>query len=119
MQTTLRGIFLTSESPERTAKFYREVAGLELEQIGTGTGYSYWRIDRGGLQLAIHGAREFSGYTFPANADSNLSHLYFQIVDQVAFLGHLRKLGLKPFAVDDVVVTVQDPDGRKVLFGTA
>ena len=31
----------------------------------------------------------------------------------------LEQLGIEPYSVDDVVVTVTDPDGRKVLFGTA
>ena len=31
----------------------------------------------------------------------------------------LRDTEVEPYSVDDVVVTVTDPDGRKVLFGTA
>lgn len=117
-QPILRGIFLTSETPAKAAQFYREVAGLELERVGDES-YSYWKTDKGGIQLAIHGAREFSDYTSPANSNSNLTHLYFKIDNQAAFLGHLEELGTKPYAVDDVVVTVEDPDGRKVMFGTA
>ena len=116
--STLRGIFLTSEDPAKTAQFYSEVAGLELEQVG-GKANSYWKIDKGGIQLAIHSAKEFSAYTFPANSNSNLSHLYFKIDKQAAFTAHLEDLGIKPYAVDDVVVTVEDPDGRKVMFGIA
>jgi hypothetical protein len=51
--------------------------------------------------------------------NSSLTHLYFSIEDQVRFLAHLESLGLAPHAADQVVVTVVDPDGRKVLFGTA
>lgn len=115
----LRGIFLTSEHPHRTANFYRDVAGLSLEEIGGGSGYSYWKIDDGQIQLAIHGAKEFAAYTFPPNPGSNLTHLFFKTVDQAAFLSQLRVHGVEPCAVDDVVVTVEDPDGRKVMFGTA
>lgn len=117
-QPTLRGIFLTSESPAKTAKFYCEVAGLELDQVGDGA-YIYWKIDKGGIQLAIHDAKEFSDYSFPASSNSNVSHLYFKIDNQATFLGRLERLGVKPYSVDDVVVTVEDPDGRKVMFGTA
>jgi len=44
----LRGVFLTSEQPADTARFYREVAGLPMEQVGESGGYVYWRLDDGG-----------------------------------------------------------------------
>lgn len=119
METTLRGIFLTSGNPEATAEFYRRVALLPLETVGTQGEYVYWRLDRNGMQLAIHDARAFAAYSYPPVAGSNLTHLYFQIEDQRAFLAHLENLGVPPASVDDVVVTVVDPDGRWVLFGTA
>jgi C4-dicarboxylate-specific signal transduction histidine kinase len=78
MSPALRGIFLTSKEPELTAKFYRDVAGLELEQIGDSEEYVYWKVDKAGLQA----------------------------------------LRITPYATDDDVVTVADPDGRKVMFGT-
>jgi hypothetical protein len=34
-------------------------------------------------------------------------------------LAHLEAVGTKAYATDDVVVTVVDPDGRRVMFGTA
>ena len=118
MQTALRGIFLTCADPTKTAKFYREIAGLELEHLGNATG-GYWKVDRNGMQLAIHGASAFADYADPPDRGSNLSHLYFKIEDQAAFLGHLEHCRVKPYSTDDVVVTVEDPDGRKVMFGTA
>lgn len=119
MKPLLRGIFLTSDIPEATATFYRDVAGLELEQVGSAEGYVYWKLDHGGLQLAIHDARRFAEYAHPARPDSNLTHVYFRIEDQERFLEHLRCLGVTPYAIDDVVITLADPDGRKVMFGTA
>ena len=119
MNPVLRGIFLTSADPATTAKFYRDVAKLALEQVGDAATYVYWKVDRGGTQFAIHDARQFATYTHPARAESNLTHLYFKIEDQSHFLAHLRSLGMEPYASDDVVITVEDPDGRKVLFGTA
>lgn len=116
---SLRGIFLTSPKPEVAAKFYRDVAGMELEQIGNTDSYVYWKIDKDGLQLAIHDSAKFSEYTHPVIPESNLTHLYFKIDNQKDFLDHLRNLNLTPFAKDDVVITVEDPDGRKVMFGTA
>lgn len=71
------------------------------------------------MQLAIHDAEAFAAYAHPPNPASNLTHLYFKIDDRTAFLAHLNGLGITPHAVDDVVVTVADPDGRKVMFGTA
>jgi len=115
--TMLRGIFLTSADPAATARFYRDVAGLDLEEIGDG--YRYWKLDRDGMQLAIHDAEAFADYAHPPLAGSNLTHLYFKIDDQAAFIARLQGLGVTPFAVDAVVVTLTDPDGRKVMFGTA
>ena len=58
MKTIFRGVFLTSENPALTVRFYQ-------------------------------------------------------------LLAHLASLGVAPCSTDDVVVTVVDPDGRKVMFGTA
>lgn len=118
MAGALRGIFLTSDNPAVTARFYVEVAGLSLEAVEANS-YRYWKLDEGGLQMAIHDAAAFADYAHPPVAGSNLTHLYFKIHDQAAFLAHLDGLGIVPHAVDEVVVTVVDPDGRKVMFGTA
>lgn len=119
MQTIFRGIFLTSPNPAGTAEFYRSVAGLPLEQAGAEGGYIYWRLDRAGVQLAIHSAEAFASYAHPPLPGSNLTHLYFKIDDRETFLARLKELAIEPFTLDDVVVTVEDPDGRKVMFGTA
>ena len=117
--TRLRSVFLTSENPEAAACFYEQVTQLPVEKVGAEGGYVYWRLDRDGMQLAIHDAKAFADYAHPALPNSNLTHLYFSIEDQPRFLAHLESLGLAPYARDDIVVTVVDPDGRKVLFGTA
>ena len=61
----------------------------------------------------------FSDYSHPPLASSNLTHLYFKIADRVEFLSRIEAAGVALHAVDDVVITVVDPDGRKVMFGTA
>ena len=114
-----RGIFLTSEHPQATAQFYRDVAGLVLEQIGNPAEYVYWKTDMDGVQLAIHDAHKFASYTSPAIPESNVTHLYFKIASQEQFLHHLEKLAVKPYVTDEIVITVMDPDGRKVMFGMA
>jgi hypothetical protein len=119
MQPLLRGIFLTSDHPAATAAFYREVARLPVEKVGKEPDYVYWKYDSHGMQLAIHDARQFAVYTNPPVTDSNVTHLYFKIASQEQFLAHLESQGITPFSADDVVVTVIDPDGRKVMFGTA
>jgi catechol 2,3-dioxygenase-like lactoylglutathione lyase family enzyme len=118
MSTVFRGVFLTSDAPEATAEFYRDIAGLDLEAVTEGD-YTYWRVDRDGVQLAIHDAEAFADYAHPPEPDSNLTHLYFRIDDRDAFLARLRGRSAEVVAVDDVVVTVRDPDGRKVMFGVA
>jgi len=119
MESALRGVFLTSDEPHQTARFYMEVAGLPLEAVGSADEHVFWRVDRDELQLAIHDAKAFADYAHPVVPGSNLTHLYFKINDQPAFLAHIEALGLVPIAVDEVVVTVRDPDGRIVMFGTA
>ena len=119
METTFRGVFLTSDNPEATARFYEQVASLPLETVGAKDRYVYWRLDCHGMQLAIHDAKAFAAYAYPPLTGSNLTHLYFTIEDQRAFLAHLNSLGVSPWLVDAVVITVVDPDGRKVMFGTA
>jgi len=114
----LRGIFLTSQDPQRTASFYQNLALLKLVQVGHGEG-AYWKSDEGGVQFAIHNATKFSAYSDPPLPGSNLTHLYFNIIDQQQFLERLQAANLAPYDTDDVVVTVMDPDGRKVMFGTA
>jgi hypothetical protein len=79
----------------------------------------YWKHDRNGMQLAIHDAEAFAEYSRLPHRDSNVTHLYFKIEDQTAFLSHLQQCNVAPSATDDVVVTVVDPDGRHVMFGTA
>jgi hypothetical protein len=118
VKSVLRGIFLTSEYPAVTATFYRDVAGLRLEQAGEDAKHGYWKMDDAGVQFAIHDAKKFAGYTHPANPQSNVTHLYFKIENQAEFLEHLKDLNIRPYATDDIVVTVIDPDGRKVMFGT-
>ena len=118
MTIILTGIFLTSENPEAVARFYREVACLPIEEIRHES-YVYWKADQNGLHIAIHDAGKFSNYTYPANTQSNLTHLYFKIANSEEFLSHLEKMNIKPYCQDEVVITVLDPDGRKVMFGIA
>ena len=92
---------------------------MPLELVGDPAAYAYWKVGRDGVQLAIHDARLFSTYTYPSRADSNVTHLYFKIQSMPQFLEHLEHSGITPAATDDVVVTVADPDGRMVMFGTA
>ena len=114
-----RGVFLTSEQPDVTARFYRDVARVAIEEVDSAGTYRYWKYDDGQIQIAIHDARAFADYAFPPRTDSNVTHMYFHIADHAAFLEQLRMQHIEPKAVDPVVITLVDPDGRIVLFGTA
>lgn len=118
MESTFRGVFLTCTDTEATAAFYRDVAGVGLESAGSEE-YTYYVIDVEGIQIALHDAQAFAEYSHPPVPGSNLTHLYFRIPNQQAFLDHLKATGTPLVDVDDVVITVEDPDGRKVMFGTA
>ena len=63
------------------------------------------------------GERKFAECAHPNSSDSNLTHIYFKIGNQKSFVEHFRRLAVAPYATDDVVVTLTDPDGRKVMFG--
>lgn len=118
MESTFRGVFLTCTDAEATAAFYRDLAGLSLETAGNDD-YTYFVFEVDGVQIAFHGAEAFADYAFPPLPESNLTHLYFRIPDQQEFLERVQHLGAPLIEVDEVVVTVEDPDGRKVMFGTA
>lgn len=118
MTARFRGVFLTCQDSVKTAAFYRDLAGVPLEEAGDDE-YTYYRLEVDGIQIALHDAHAFADYSFPPNSESNLTHMYFRIEDQQAFLKDVRSVGAPLIDVDDVVVTVQDPDGRKVMFGTA
>lgn len=96
MEPTFRGVFLTSEHPEATARFYEDVALLPLEAVGMKGEYIYWRLERNGVQLAIHDAKAFATYTYPPLSGSNLTHLYFKIEDQRMFRAHSTGLAFRP-----------------------
>ncbi|MDN6528123.1 MAG: VOC family protein, partial [Brevibacterium sp.] len=103
---------------EATAEFYRDVAGVPVAPVGSDD-YTSWMLDLNGVQIALHDAKAFADYSFPPNPESNLTHLYFRIPDLQAFLNHVQDVSAPLIDVDDVVATVEDPDGRKVMFGTA
>ena len=119
MRPFIRGVFLTSQNPADTARFYHEVAGLEVSACGNEGQSIYWKVETNGIQLAIHDAEAFAAYSHPSRPESNVTHLYFKIDDQPQFLAHLKTVGITPSALDEVVITIVDPDGRMVMFGTA
>ena len=110
---------MTSQNPSDTARFYQEVAGLQVAACGNEGQYTYWKVETNGIQFAIHDAESFATYSHPSRPESNVTHLYFKIDDQPQFLAHLKAVGISPSEVDEVVVTIVDPDGRMVMFGTA
>lgn len=118
MQSQFRGVFLTCKDAEATADFYRDVAGVSLVTSGSDE-YTYWTLDVDGIQIALHEASAFAEINLPTDPESELTHLYFRIPDLEEFLSHVKSVGAALIDVDDVVATVEDPDGRKVMFGTA
>ena len=98
MESTFRGVFLTCTDAEATAAFYRKIAGLPLTTEGDEE-YSYFVVEAGGVQLALHSAEAFADYAFPPVAESNLTHLYFRIPDQAEFLERIKNAGTPLVAV--------------------
>jgi hypothetical protein len=111
--------FLNGRRPGSNCTVLCRGCALKLEQVGEDGGYRYWKLDDGDFQIAIHDAKSFSAYTYPAFNESNVTHLYFNIESQAAFINRLNGMSIEPYTANDVVITVVDPDGRKVTFATA
>lgn len=112
-----RSVVLTSANPEYASLFYQFVVGLEFEAVHSHCERVAWTTECGGVEFTIHHADALPSYASPPFRRSNLTHLYFKLADRGAFLERLERLGICPVLVDEHWITVEDPDGRLVIFG--
>lgn len=118
---SLSAILLTSANPSVTARWYEKTLGIEFQKEAH-EGPTHWACETGGMHFAIHNAKSFAKYCHPIRK-ANATHLFFTISEIDRFLSKVKKMKLKPaLPIEEVgrskMVTLRDPDGRMVIFGT-
>jgi catechol 2,3-dioxygenase-like lactoylglutathione lyase family enzyme len=128
-----KSIVLTSDTPDATAAFYREVAGLPLEEERHRGTVRHWACQVGSLHFAIHERKTFwlsatptgegkgEATSAPAPGDS-VTVVSFTTDDLNGVLERLASRGVEVAARTKIgpmsFVAVRDPDGRHLCFGT-
>jgi predicted enzyme related to lactoylglutathione lyase len=116
-----KSIVLTSDTPDVTAAFYRNVVGLPLEEERHRGTTRHWACQVGSLHFAIHERKSFWLPTL-SSADSPAIVVSFTTDDLDAVLASLSSGGVEVVARTNIgpmsFVAVRDPDGRHICFGT-
>jgi catechol 2,3-dioxygenase-like lactoylglutathione lyase family enzyme len=116
----LKSVVWTSNDPEATAKFYREVLNVPLELERHRGVAEHWAAQVGDLHFAVHNTKGF--WLGEGTGAGSGTYVSFTIDDIPAFLHHLAKHGVKVEAQNTIgpmkFVAIRDPDGRLVGCGT-
>lgn len=118
--TALKSVVLTTDTPEATAAFYREVLGLPLEiERHRGTD-DHFACQVGAQHFAIHPRASFWLATTPAGDAATI--VTFDVPDLEGLAARLERLGVPIVARHRVgpmqFIALRDPDGRHVCAGT-
>ncbi len=108
-------VLLLSGDPGRTAAFYRDVIGLDLQAEEHDSRHPHYACRTGSVYFTI----QFSG-DFPAPPPAmgrDSLQLCFSVPDLTAFLEHLHRRGVAPLHPPQpfehtTFLTLRDPDGR-------
>lgn len=117
MTIRINALILWSETPERSAAFYR-LLGLPLENEDHGDGHVHQACDFQGVHLAVYGAPP--GTRAPARRAAGAAMVGFAVPDISAVVEKLKAAGeyrelVAPQQMDWGLRTVlEDPDGRSV-----
>jgi catechol 2,3-dioxygenase-like lactoylglutathione lyase family enzyme len=118
----LKSVVLTSQRPDMTAAFYRDVLTMPFVREEHPGASVHWACHFGGLQFAIH-HHESLGLSMSSGAGDGDIFLTFTIDDLDTFLTHLTAMDVEVIdrrAIGPMrFVTFHDPDGRRVSCGTA
>jgi catechol 2,3-dioxygenase-like lactoylglutathione lyase family enzyme len=116
----LKSVVLTSERPDVTAVFYRDVLNMPFVREEHPGAPTHWACQFGGLQFAIH---HHESLGLSASSGDGGTFLTFTIDDLDTFLAHLDAMSVEVIdrrAIGPMrFVTFHDPDGRRVSCGTA
>jgi catechol 2,3-dioxygenase-like lactoylglutathione lyase family enzyme len=117
----MKSVVLTSDAPDTTAAFYRDILGLPLETEQHRGTVRHWACQLGSIHFAIHDRKGFWLEWAPVEGPPP-TVVSFTIVDLDAFLDHLRAQGAPVVARNRIgpmeFVALRDPDGRTVCCGT-
>jgi catechol 2,3-dioxygenase-like lactoylglutathione lyase family enzyme len=118
----LKSVVFTSNKPDETARFYREVLSVPLEKEDHRGAKEHWACAFDGLHFAVHHADGFWLGDLPKDSRGERTYLAFTIEDLAAFLEHLKRQNVpveSEFEIGPMkFVTIRDPDGRPVSCGT-
>ena len=122
---------MTSKAPDVTAAFYRNVLGVPLEEEQHKNTARHFAGKFGGVHVAVlprEGFWQGPGHPEvalqPSAAEDSAPGLLvsFTIEDLDAFLAHLARHDVEVVGLRDMgptkIVTIRDPDGRRVGCGT-
>jgi catechol 2,3-dioxygenase-like lactoylglutathione lyase family enzyme len=116
-----KSIVLTSDTPDATAAFYRDVVGLPLEEERHRGTARHWACQVGSLHFAIHERQTFWLPTL-ATSDAPGTVVSFTTDNLDAVLERLASRSVEVVARTKIgpmsLVAVRDPDGRHLCFGT-
>ncbi len=118
----LKSVVLTSDSPERTAEFYREVLDIPLELEQHRGTQRHWACQLGSFHFAIHDRKGFWLETAAQHRDPPGTIVSFTVDDLDRLLARLTERGVEVIARSEIgpmsFVALRDPDGRHVCCGT-
>jgi catechol 2,3-dioxygenase-like lactoylglutathione lyase family enzyme len=115
-----KSIVLTSQNPDKTAAFYRDLFGIPLEEEQHRGTDRHFACRVGDLHFAIH-PRE--GFWLPTSSAAEAGTIVsFNVEDLDALVSHLAARGVEITARNTIgpmsFIAVRDPDGRHVCCGT-
>jgi catechol 2,3-dioxygenase-like lactoylglutathione lyase family enzyme len=108
-------VLLLCQDSDRTAAFYRDVLGLDLQEEEHDGRRKHYACRLGPLYFTIQHAGDYVGTQTGPGPDS--LQLCFAVSDIQDFLRHLQAKGVEPLHAPlpfehTVFVTLRDPDGR-------
>jgi len=108
-------VLLLSSDPDRTAGFYRDIIGVDLQAEEHGGRHRHY----GGISSSIYFTVQYSGDIPGPRPDAlhDSLQMCFSVPDLPAFLQHLQKHGVQPLhppcAFEHTTfITLRDPDAR-------
>jgi catechol 2,3-dioxygenase-like lactoylglutathione lyase family enzyme len=117
----LKSVVLTSDDIDETARFYREVLQLPLEEEQHRGTARHWAGQLGSMHFAIHDRKTF---WLPTGAEREAASVVvsFTVDDMDALVAHLASIGVEITDRRKIgpmsFVSMRDPDGRHVCCGT-
>ena len=114
----VKSINLTSDQPEATARFYREVLELPIELERHRGTEPHWAGQVGALHFAVHPRTGFWLPSATGGADTVVSFTGAIEPFEARFAAHGVPITARTRIGPMSFIAVRDPDGRHVCIGT-